>query len=251
MNLHRYDLDVRLEALVADTRHAVERWDWSRGAYGHALSLPSYRQLHPYARYGYENFPCAGLLDECPVLRAIFDGLRCEKVSFRLLRREPGSAYGWHTDRWKGDGVVRFQIPVVSDQRAFLVTTDYDSVDQLGDESSQRLSEGSFPAFADAHAGHVRKHHLETGRLHYFDTSRVHTLVNPGPGERITLSFDLVANDWLLARFPEVRDEIDGAARPLPRPGRLGSALAFARSRFYPLRTAGRRWSQRRAGQES
>jgi hypothetical protein len=252
MNLHRYDLDVPLDALVADTRRAVERWDWSRGAYGHALSLPAYRQLHPHARYGYENFPCAGLLDECPVLGAIFDGLECEKVSFRLLRRGPGSAYGWHTDRWKGEGVARFQIPIVSDQRAFLVTTDYEKVDQLGEQSSERLSEDSFATLADAHAGHVRRHRLEPGRLHYFDTSRVHTLVNPGPSERITLSFDLVANDWLLARFPAIRGEIgNGATGSLPRPGPVANALAFARSRFYPLRTRASRWSARRAGQEA
>lgn len=251
MNLHRYDLDLPFDALVRETRHIVERWDWSQGAYGHALSLPAYRQLHPHARYGYENFPCAGLLEELPVLGAIFDGLECEKVSFRLLRRGPGSAYGWHTDRWKGEGVVRFQIPIVSDERAFLVTTEYESVDQLAGQPAQRLSEDSYAAFADAHAGHVRKHHLEPGHLHYFDTSRVHTLVNPGPSERITLSFDLVANDWLLTRFPEVRGETgDGAAGPLPRPGRARNTLAFARSRLYPLRTRAARWSARGPGRE-
>lgn len=252
MNLHRYHLDVPLDALVRETRQAVAHGDWSRGAYGHALSLPAYRQLHPYARYGYENFPCAGLLDDLPVLRGIFDGFQCEKVSFRLLRRGPGSAYGWHTDRWKGEGVVRFQVPVVSDERAFLVMTDYASVDQLTSRRSERLSEGTFAAFARAHEGHFRRHHLEPGQLHYFDTSRVHTLVNPGPGERITLSFDLVANDWLLARFPEVRDEIgNGTASSLPRPGRLRNALAFARSRLYPLQTRASRWAERRARREA
>jgi hypothetical protein len=51
MEVHCYDLDVDLDALVRDARRAVEGWDWNRGAYGHALSLPASRQLHPRGRY--------------------------------------------------------------------------------------------------------------------------------------------------------------------------------------------------------
>jgi hypothetical protein len=247
VNLHRYDLDVPLDGLVEDTRRAVEGWDWSRGAYGHALSLPAYGQLHPYGRYGYENFPCAARLGQCPMFRQIFEGLECEKVSFRLLRRGPSSSYSLHTDRRKGPGVVRFQIPIVEDGTAFLVTTDYGSADQVRGVQSDYLSEESFEAFARENAGHFRKHYFAAGRLYYFDTTRVHTLVNPGPGERITLVFDLVANDWLLARFPEVRAELgDGAIEPLPRLGALRHGLSFARSRFYPLRNRARRWLRER-----
>jgi hypothetical protein len=242
MDLHRYDLDVPLDGLVEDTRRAVEGWDWSRGAFGHALSLPAYRQLHPYGRYGYGNFPCLGLLGHCPRFRQIFEGLECEKVSFRLLRRGPSSSYSLHTDRRKGPGVVRFQVPIVEDGTAFLVTTDYESKDQVRGLQSDSLSEESFEAFARANAGHFRKHHLEAGQLYYFDTTRVHTLVNPGPEERITLAFDLLANDWLLARFPEVRTEIgEDPVEPLPRPGPLSRGLSFARSRFFPLRNRARR----------
>jgi len=239
MELHRYDIDVELEGLVGETRSVVADWNWRRGAYGHALSLPAYHQLHPSARYGYGNYPCTGLLDRLPLFQRVFDGLRCEKVSFRLLRRGPGSAYGWHTDRWKGPGVVRFQIPIVSDESAFLVITDYDDPERI----DGRLSAASFDAFACEHAGHFRRHHLEPGRLHYFDTTRVHTLVNPGPGERITLSFDLVANDWLLDRYPAARAELgDGPPEPLPRPVRMRTRIAWAKSRLYPLRNSARRW---------
>jgi hypothetical protein len=241
MELHRYELDVSLEELVRDARRAAESWDWSRGAFGHALSLPAYRQLHPYSRYDYGNYPCAALLDDCPAFRQLFESLACEKVSFRLLRRGPSSSYGWHTDAWKGPGVARFQIPIVSDDSAFLVTTDYERVDQLQRPAPGRLNERSFDDFAGANAGHFRKHHLEPGCLYYFSTNRVHTLVNPGPGERITLSFDLLANDWLLARFPEVRGEIGEHPDPLPRPGRLRSGLSYTGSRLYPLRNLVRR----------
>ncbi len=246
MELHEYDLDVPLTGLVRDAQRAVEGWDWSRGAYGHALSLPAHGQLHPHRRYGYENFPCAGLLAECPQFRRIFDSLECEKVSFRLLRRPPGSSYAWHTDGWKGPGVVRFQVPIVSDERAFLVLTDYTRPDQVRGDASVRLGERSFEEFASANAGHYEKHHLQPGRLYYFDTTRVHTLVNPGPAERLTLSFDLVADEWLLSRFPKVRAEIpDGRIPELPRPGPLRNGLSFARSRLYPLRNRARRWFER------
>ncbi len=233
--LYRYDFGISLDDLVRETRRVVAGWNWNRGAFGHALSLPAYRDLHPFARYSYPNFPCTGLLARCPVFRELFDRLRCEKTSFRLLRRAPATSYGWHTDLWKGAGVVRFQIPILSDPGAFLVTTDYTREDQV--IGARALTAASFGDFADANAGHFLAHHLEPGRLHYFDTTRVHTLVNPGPSERITLSFDLVANDWVRKHFPDVRVEIgDQPTAPLPRGGPTRNGLAFLRSRFYPLR---------------
>lgn len=243
MRVHRYDLGLPIDALVREARRAVEGWDWNAGAFGHALSLPAYAQLHPYARYSYPNFPCTGRLARCPVFQEIFEGLRCEKVSFRLLRRQPQSAYAWHTDRWKGHGVVRFQIPILSDAAAFLVTTDYVRQDQIARAGFADLTDASFAAFAQANSGRCARHQLQPGLLYYFDTTRVHTFVNPGPGERITLSFDLLANDWVCERFPEVHEEI-GETSPatLPRPRGLRLGLALARTRLYPLRNRARAW---------
>lgn len=243
MILHRYDLAIPLDDLVRETRDVVAGWDWRRGAFGHALSLPAYHQLHPHSRYSYQNFPCMGLLARCPAFREIFEGLRCEKVSFRLLRRGPASSYAWHNDQWKGPGVVRFQIPILSDAAAFLVTTDYTSADQVVGPRS--LTADALGEFANANAGHFLTHHLQPGLLHYFDTTRVHTLVNPGPGERITLSFDLVANDWVRDRFPEIRAEIgDDPIEPLPRPGGMRNGIAFLRAGLHPLRNRLRRLTQ-------
>ena len=251
MNLHRYDLPVSLDGLREDATRALEGWDWSRGAFGHALSLPATRDLHPYARHRYHNYPCTGLLERCPHLRAVFDALRCDKVSFRLLRREPASAYAWHTDRWKGPGVVRFQIPIVSDAEAFLVTTDYDHEDQVCGVG-RVLTADTYARFADANAGHFARHYLEPGRLHYFDTTRVHTLVNPGPGERLTLSFDLVANSWLREQFPVIVAELGAGPTPvLPRPGPLEQGWAWALAQLHPLRTRARRWKSQRVGHAS
>ena len=118
MEVHRYAIDVPLDALLRDTHRATTGWDWGRGAYGHALSLPAYRELHPYARYTYENYPCAGLLDECPAFRDLFESLRCglippasprPRLRLRMARRRlegpwcrevSGSACGWSGHTW-------------------------------------------------------------------------------------------------------------------------------------------------------
>ena len=235
MQPQSYDLGIPVEDLEREARRAVEGWDWRRGAWGHALSLPRHRDLHPYHRFSYQNFPCTGLLDELPLFRRIFDELECDKVSFRLLRRGPSSSYSWHTDKWKGPGVVRFQVPLLTTDEAYLVTTDYTSPDQV--VGPRFLTDEAFDDFARANEGHFAKHHLEPAKVQYFDTTRVHTLVNPGTGDRITLSFDLVANDWLLERFPAARAELgDGPIPEPPRPGPVSTAVAFARTRLYPLR---------------
>lgn len=61
-------------------------------------------------------------------------GLRSSRVREGLLPAPAArarSAYAWHTDRGKGQRIVRFQIPLVTDRSAFLLTTDYSAVDEL------------------------------------------------------------------------------------------------------------------------
>ncbi len=38
---------------------------------------------------------------------------------------------------------------------------------------------------------------LRPGHVYYFDTDNIHTLINAGDNERVTLSLDLIMNDWL------------------------------------------------------
>lgn len=237
MRVSVYDVSVPLDALVRDVRSATRDWDWRRGAYGHALSLPVAHDLHPYARYRYPNVPCTGRLDACPALRAVFDSFPCDKMSFRLLRRPPHSAYGWHTDAWKGRGVVRFQIPIIADASAFLVTTDYRRVDDLrGDR--RPLHPERYDECARQNPGRVMRHALTPGRLYYFDTTFVHTLVNGSATDRLTLSFDLVANDWLRSTYPDILGEVGGDAANVPeQPGRFRLATSWLVAQAYPART--------------
>ena len=240
--MHSYDLGLSLDRLRHDARTAMQGWDWTRGAFGQALSLPDAGSIHPFRRHSFHNHPYAGALARCGYFREIFDGLACAKVSFRLLRLAPGAAYGWHHDRWKGPGVVRFQIPIQTSAEDALVLTDYERPEDVRASAFSDLRSPAFVEFARANQGRFRIHHLEPGKLHYFDTSRVHTLVNPRASARLTLSFDLHANDWLRERFPEIADEAGDAVDELPRPGPIASALTRAAAGLHPLRNRAHHW---------
>ena len=47
---------------------------------------------------------------------------------------------------------------------------------------------------------------LEAGYIYHFDVKKVHTLVNPGDTERITLLIDLVNNDWVRNYLSELEE---------------------------------------------
>jgi hypothetical protein len=246
LELHCYDLGLSLDRLIDDARTATAGWDWERGAFGQALSLPDAASIHPYRRHSFHNHPYAGALERCGYFREIFKRLACEKVSFRLLRLAPGSAYGWHHDRWKGPGVVRFQIPILTAPDDALVVTDYDRVEQVRPRPSVDVRGAGFAEFARANDGHFRVHHLAAGKLNYFDSTRVHTLVNADGHARITLAFDLHANDWLRARFPEIRVEAGEPTGDLPRPEPWRLALARGAAGLHPLRNRAHLWLRAR-----
>ena len=240
--VHRYDESFSLDRLVADQRTATAAWDWSKSRFGHSLSLPQRSQLHPAARYQLFNHPCSGLLEQCPYFREIFDGFECEKFSFRLLIRKAGSSYGWHCDPPKGSGVARFQIPIVSESATSLVLTDYTDLTQFQGDAAVKLTQANFDEFVKANEGHFRTHRLEVGQLHYFNTSNVHTLLNAGTEDRVTLVFDLVANDWVLTRYPEVREEV-GDSSSVATPTRMQQFIALAKSQSFSARTVATRWA--------
>jgi hypothetical protein len=209
-SLDRYSVD----RLREDLETAAAGWDWSLGAFGHALSLPTSEDIHPQAREHYNNLPYARVLDRCPYFRSIFDSFECEKASFRLLRRPPRTCYGWHTDRDKGPDVIRFQIPIVTNEQSWLVITDFQRFEDMKgfeDRLSEADTFAAFERFKELNPGRFQLHALEPGALYYFNTRYFHTLVNEGSEERITLSLDAVANPWLVERYPMVVEELQPA----------------------------------------
>lgn len=208
MQLHAYDMGFSLEGLRHDCDVATRDWDWSQGAYGHTLSLPSRDELHPIGRDNPNNLPYSGMLDRCPTFREIFDRFECDKASFRLLRRTGGTSYGWHTDRDKGPSVVRLQVPIVTNEGSVLVVTDYDSMDEIVGGKKRIHDEEYFNNFKTLNQGRYAQFQFEPGTLYYFNTNKVHDLLNKGGSERTTLSIDLVVNDWVRKQFPAVADEL-------------------------------------------
>jgi hypothetical protein len=246
MMLHSHRLDISLEHMKRDVGIATDGWDWARGAHGHALSLPARHEVHFYNRYKYTNYPYRDVLDRCSSFREVFDWFQCPKLAFRLLRRGSNSAYSWHADRRKGPGVVRMQIPIVSNDRVFVFITDYTSSDQVIGPKAELLDEASVETLLSRNAGHMERHELEPGVLHYFNTSRVHTVVNHGDSHRITLAMDLLANDWLRERFPEVQAEAGDGSIPIPRPGRAARLVEAATARLtHRPRVLARRFLRR------
>ena len=209
MHLYSYD-HFSVDRLIADLAVAREGWDWSKGAYGHALSLPSRLDLHPEGQDHFNNLPYANVLKKCPYFQEIFDSFECEKVSFRLLRRPPASSYAWHTDKDKGPSVVRLQVPIITNEQSSLVITDYQQYDEFK-SMKERLSEceafEQYAMFKEANQGCFEEHVLQPGVLYYFDTKRFHNLFNLASTERITLVMDFFVNDWLRQRYPAIEEE--------------------------------------------
>ena len=194
--------DVATLANDVSTARSISEFD--QGPYGNCISLPSERDLPPQFRENHNNVPFADALSQCPGFREIFDCFHAEKAAFRLLRRTPKTAYALHDDRDKGRGIVRFQIPIITNDQAFLLLTD-DQVDLTSFESlSEQIRQGSerntdfdLKRLDELLAGKFELYSLQPGQIYYFDTDKLHTLVNAGDQERIVLSIDVVRNDWL------------------------------------------------------
>lgn len=196
----RFDKDI----LAAEVSLARSVSTFSDGPYGNCISLPDAEDLWEPFRSHRNNVPFSGALSQCSYMREIFDSFLTEKAAFRLLRRRRKTAYALHDDKDKGPDVLRFQIPIVTDENAFLLLTregidlaDFESqAARMNDDDAsdirfdlEKLDEvlgGQFDLFS-----------LRVGQLYYFDTDIVHTLINAGDNERIVLSFDLIVNDWL------------------------------------------------------
>jgi hypothetical protein len=193
-----------VSALRAEVEIARAISEFDKGPYKNCISLPSEKQVYGRYKAHHNNVPFAGALDACPYLKQIFDSFQTEKAAFRLLRRLPKAAYAFHDDKDRGRDIARFQIPINTSENALLLIAtnnldmnrfDTDSSGFGGDANRDLWfnMEQLHRACADA----VELFYLEPGFLHYFDTDQIHTLINAACDERITLSIDLVVNDWL------------------------------------------------------
>jgi hypothetical protein len=213
--------------LRTDLAKVVEGWDWSSGSFGHSLPLTT-KRLSSFGAGHYNNLvkqdkggslqEAPDRLEECPGFRRIFDSFSCEKSSFRILRRPGNSSYTLHKDNDVGDGVYRFQIPLITNPDVrLLVSTINDRAQfvvpaedfrKVEDWKAQGISTDRLKAWVDEfvklNGDKVCVYQAEPGKLYYFDTRNYHNVWNFGADPRFTLSIDLVANEWLHGKWPEV-----------------------------------------------
>lgn len=204
MNLLTSTLRFDSEQLAAEVALARSISEFSDGPYGNCISLPAAEDVSQPFRDHHNNVPFTGALSQCPYMREIFDSFLTEKAAFRLLRRIPKTAYALHDDKDKGRNILRFQIPIQTNENAFLLLA-HSGIELARFESlAARVNADKMsPVWFDLEKldeilrGQFELFSLQPGRLYFFDTDNIHTLINAGNDERVTLSLDLVVNDWL------------------------------------------------------
>ncbi len=194
-----YDVD----ALKVDVTTASRLLDFGAGAYGHSLSLPAESDIHAGHRSHRNNIPYANALGSCPLFAEIFNTFLAAKASFRLLCRKAGTAYSLHDDRDIGNDIVRMQMPVITNRNSLLLVQKEEAelepiarrVAEIVHQDQRLLFD--YPRLAETFGEWFDLFYLEPGYFNLIDTNRVHTLVNAGQNDRITLAIDLLRNDWL------------------------------------------------------
>ena len=177
-----YDL-VRLknDLFVAETYGKYED-----GAFGHAISLPESGNEH------YNNQPYTGILNRTPYFKEIYDSFKTEVTSFRLLRRKAGTSYGIHNDRDMGDDIVRFQIPIKTNNSCWFGITDCEMEEEYTEENSHTLY-----TFNKKFKPRFKNFRMAPAHIHTFNVRLNHSMFNEGDEDRVTLSIDCKKNKWL------------------------------------------------------
>jgi hypothetical protein len=190
--------------LAADVQTARRILDFGTGTYEHSISLPAEDDINAVHRTHRNNNPYAGALGSCPLLAEIFNSFQAEKAGYRLLRRKAGTAYSLHDDKDVDDNLVRMQMPVVTNRSALLLVQKKSAelepiarrVNEFTRDDDKPIN-FDYMRLADDFGEWFDAFLLEPGYFHLIDQTRVHTLINGGDAERVTLCIDLLRNDWL------------------------------------------------------
>ena len=156
------------------------------GAHGHSISLPESGNDH------YNNQPYTGIIKKTPYFKEIYDSFKTEVTSFRLLRRKAGTSYGIHNDRDMGDDIVRFQIPILTNNHCWFAITDCEMEEEWTEENSHTLR-----GFNKKFKPRFKNFKMVAGHIHTFNVKLNHTMINDGNADRVTLSIDLKKNQWV------------------------------------------------------
>ena len=165
------------------------------GAFGHAISLPESGNDH------YNNLTYTGIISKTPYFKEIYDSFKTEVTSFRLLRRKAGTSYGIHNDRDMGDDIVRFQIPIKTNNSCWFGVTDCEMEEEYTEENSHTLY-----TFNKKFKPRFKNFRMAPAHIHTFNVRLNHSMFNEGDEDRITLSIDCKKNEWLEKFLDGFRD---------------------------------------------
>ena len=165
------------------------------GAFGHAISLPESGNDH------YNNLPYTGIISKTPYFKEIYDSFKTEVTSFRLLRRKAGTSYGIHNDRDMGDDIVRFQIPIKTNNSCWFGVTDCEMEEEYTEENSHTLY-----TFNKKFKPRFKNFRMPPAHIQTFNVKLNHSMFNEGDEDRVTLSIDCKKNEWLEKFLDGFRD---------------------------------------------
>ena len=122
-----------------------------------------------------EAYADTPLLEHCPSVRSLLDGLECEKLSARLLNLQAGAVIKEHTDKelYFEKGEARLHFPIIT-----------------------------FP-FVEFYLDNERLQ-MQEGDCWYINANLPHRLANKGSSNRIHLIVDCKVNHWLSKVFNQV-----------------------------------------------
>jgi hypothetical protein len=180
-----------VEKLKKEVENFRKDLSFKNGFHRHSIPLLMPEQVARDYKNFYQNVPYSNAVSSSPYLKGIFNSLKAPKASGRLLRRGPNSRYGLHDDG-PDFSLARFQIPIVTPENAYLVTTDVDFnvFRELKDEETK------MKLLFRKYSNRIRFDYLEPGYMYHFDVSKTHTLINLGSSERLTVCIELVKNAW-------------------------------------------------------
>jgi len=183
-----YDL-IKLEndLITAETHGKYED-----GAFGHCISLPSVNNFNGIYKTAYQNEPCTDILSKTPYFQEIYNSFETEVTSFRLMRRKAGTSYGIHNDKDMGDDIVRFQIPIKTNNHCWFAITDEELEEEWTEENSYTLY-----TFNKRFKPRFKNFRMIPAHIHTFNVRLNHTMFNDGDTDRITLLIDLKKNEWV------------------------------------------------------
>ncbi|MGK0186231.1 MAG: hypothetical protein ACI9R3_002014 [Verrucomicrobiales bacterium] len=215
MKLFRHPTAFDAESMHRELKEIIlEKSEFTDYMFTTCLSLPAEEDIYEPVRAKPINRPYADMLQHCTYFRWLFDFFQTEKVSFKLNQRGGKQLYSYHCDGVEDQfsDWVRFQIPIVTNDEVRLISTDLDNEEfdfkrfqfkasTWNDENQSKLEECQ-----EFYGDRMSANQLEAGYIYHFDVKKVHTLVNPGDTERITLLIDVVNNDWIRNYLSELEE---------------------------------------------